>query len=375
LPGASSAKPWFCDRPGTFAHRTCVERWPEIVDRIAADNPGFAGALAALRTEIAGGVVAALSPSNAERARWADVDPFVGGPWTALPWYVGESFLYARVREAVGFARDGRDPFLPAKLREEAALGDAVDDDDLDRLLLRALWGNRADLSLREAMAHTSTGDDDLLVDDRAAVVARLQRAQRVGILLDNAAVELAADLALARALRRRGVHVTLFAKDAPFFVSDATVADVARLAARGHDTGGSVVVADPFFTGPAFYACASLARGLAPAAHAALVACDLVVSKGDCNYRRLVADRPWHSADGAAFDDVVDFPVPVVALRTLKAEVMVGAPPDRVAAAIARDPAWLVSGRFGVVQLAARPATAHASTTAAAAATAQNSR
>jgi Damage-control phosphatase ARMT1-like domain len=46
-----------------------------------------------------------------------------------------------------------------------------------------------------------------------------------------------------------------------------------------------------------------------------------MVFVKGDANYRRLLGDRTW--ALDTPFSDVVSyFPVPVCALRTLKAEV-----------------------------------------------------
>jgi uncharacterized protein with ATP-grasp and redox domains len=358
-----SRAPWHCDVVGSFAHRTCTVRWPQIVRGTVADVPDAAAALQALADEIEHGRVRSLSPTTKEHARWHAVDAFVGGPWTALPWYVGEAFLYARIREAVSYGDTGRDPFLPAKLREERDLARpndddvAVDDVDdagnedalLERAVWRSLWGNRGDLSLPEARAHKGADDADLVVDDRAGALALLRGARRVGIVLDNAGPELAADLHLARVLARRGVTVTLFPKDAPFFVSDANRADIDRLVAAGHGHGGAAVVVHPFFTGPAFLRTDELPADL----RAFFSGVDVVVAKGDCNYRRLVGDAPWTTDDRTDFDDVVDLPAAVVALRTLKAEVLVGASPQAAQAAAARDPTWLVSGRFGVVQVA----------------------
>jgi damage-control phosphatase, subfamily III len=47
----------------------------------------------------------------------------------------------------------------------------------------------------------------------------------------------------------------------------------------------------------------------------------------------------------------VADFPAPLVALRTLKAEVVVGLPPGVAERERAADPLWLVNGRRGVIQ------------------------
>jgi uncharacterized protein with ATP-grasp and redox domains len=342
--------PWSCSVVGTFAWRTCTERWPKIVAAVADDVPGHRAALVALRDEIAHGVV---SNHVDEGGRWRAVDEFVGQRWTALPWYLGESFLYARVRAAVGYGDSHADPFLATKQREErtlpALIQAGIDDGDLDGALWRSLWGNRADLSLPSAMQHKGDDADDLVADERAAARALVDEAGVVGVVLDNAGLELARDLALARLLRRRGKRVILFAKDAPFFVSDALPADIARTRALcGIDDGSDVVVAE-FFTGPGFLRTPSLPRSLVDA----FAGCDVVVAKGDCNYRRLVGDG---APSDEAFADVVDFPAPLIALRTLKAEVLVGGDPARVAAARARDVDWLVSGRFGLVQVASSP-------------------
>ena len=77
----------------------------------------------------------------------------------------------------------------------------------------------------------------------------------------------------------------------------------------------------------------------------------DLVIIKGDCNYRRLLNDCLFDLS--TPFEDVsAYFPAPILALRTLKAELGCGIPPERRAMA-ERDHRgdWMVSGRYGVVQ------------------------
>jgi uncharacterized protein with ATP-grasp and redox domains len=360
--------PWTCADVGSFAWRTCTTRWPKIVRALADDVPRLRAALHALADEIAHGAVT-LPAAARESGRFDVVDAFVGGPWTALPWYLGESFLYARIRAITGATPD---PFFAIKRREEddalasgiaGVVADTVDATGplaqrVGVALLRCLWGNRADLSLPSANGHTDVGDHLLVVDDRAVAVDAVVDAAVVGVVLDNAGAELMHDLALAALLRRQGKRVVLFAKDVPFFVSDATPADVARTVGLLGVAGGlddvvdiaaiADIVADPFFTGPAFLRTALMP----PALVAALAACDVVVVKGDCNYRRLVGDTPPHAGP---FADVVDFPAPAVCLRTLKAEVAVGVDDDRAAAARAVDVDWLTSGRFGLVQWAPR--------------------
>lgn len=348
--------PWHCDVVGSFAWRTCTERWPRIVDALSVEAPAHRVALTRLRDEIADGVVPgrATNVGDDDERRFGVVDAWRGRPWTALPWYVGESWLYARIRSAVGYQHHRRDPFRPAKAREEAGLFDGDNPHDPDPIasaLWRSLWGNRADLSLPTARDHERAADSDLLHDDRSVALGWLRNARRVAILLDNAGTEVFADLQLARALHDAGAAVTLYAKDRPFFVSDAMPADIAIARRHLQRPDQAAVVAEPFLTGPGLLTTAGLPRAF----REALGAVDVIIAKGDCNYRRLVGDAPWASSDRRSFTDAVVLPAPVIALRTLKAEVLVGVDAAVCARARAQCPDWLVSGRYGVVQCAGR--------------------
>ena len=80
------------------------------------------------------------------------------------------------------------------------------------------------------------------------------------------------------------------------------------------------------------------------------LAGADLVVVKGDANYRRLLGDAHWPPT--ASFARATrHFPARLAALRTLKAEIIVGLEPGEAERLRAEDPSWLVNGRRGVVQ------------------------
>jgi hypothetical protein len=89
----------------------------------------------------------------------------------------------------------------------------------------------------------------------------------------------------------------------------------------------------------------------MSPPLRADLAGADLVILKGDVNYRRLVDDRHWpHSA---LLEDVAgDFPRPFLVLRTLKGEIMVGLSPGQAEKLAAEDSAWLINGKRGIIQL-----------------------
>jgi hypothetical protein len=82
----------------------------------------------------------------------------------------------------------------------------------------------------------------------------------------------------------------------------------------------------------------------------------DLVISKGDANYRRLLGDLDWPYT--MPFADILSyFPAPVVALRTVKAELACGLQPGQAERVAVQDPDWMIDGRWGVVQFS-RPVT-----------------
>eukprot|EP00920_Eleutheroschizon_duboscqi_P042817 GHVT01102035.1.p2 GENE.GHVT01102035.1~~GHVT01102035.1.p2 ORF type:complete len:109 (+),score=16.37 GHVT01102035.1:450-776(+) len=75
-----------------------------------------------------------------------------------------------------------------------------------------------------------------------------------------------------------------------------------------------------------------------------------LTIVKGDCNYRRLIGNRWWKNDDD--FQLITSyFPTPVVALRTLKADVGCGMSATATANAARDDPKWMTNGRWGVIQ------------------------
>jgi len=170
-------------------------------------------------------------------------------------------------------------------------------------------------------------------------------------------------DLALIDGLLAAGLarEIHLHLKPQPFFVSDAMPKDVlagldalpaggpaaAALAGRLRDhlgAGRIQLKTHWHFTTSLFYF--QLPADLT----ADLGRMDLVIVKGDANYRRLLGDAHWPPttpfAQAAAY-----FPAPLVALRTLKGEIIVGLQKGEAERLTAIDPTWLVNGQRGVIQ------------------------
>jgi hypothetical protein len=320
---------------GSFAESVLLERHPKIIRQVLDAHP---------------------YPPHVRRALEA-----LEWPGTGAPFFAAEVDFYQRLLEAVGYFSDGPwhcvDPFGPQKAAELAKIP-PFKSTGRAGLLHAALLGNRADLGFRLL---TDTGDDavDLLADDSAAVWAHLDTDPPgadapICILHDNAGTELLADLLLADELLQSGTatRVELHLKPQPTFVSDATLPDLLHTVAhlRGSDTGARIwqaladgrlePLAHPFFCQPLTY------EQMPDDLRERLSKAKLTIAKGDLNYRRLVGDEEWPVTDAFA-DRVAYFPSPVLALRTLKSDVIVGL------SAVPQEPGWRTSGRYAVIQFA----------------------
>jgi hypothetical protein len=339
-----------------------------------------------LDAELRRGTLRGLREAAADRAAWDEaVLPHLGHSWLDLPWYFAETYFYRRLLEATGYFGDGplggRDPFAadkasewapaeaPARCAQMLAAAPSDRGNRLRALILAALWGNRADLSYNVAQqlgSYAGDAREDLLADHSPAVAELLlaHRCPRVTLIADNAGTELLMDLALVdHLLTACGVdQLVMHVKNHPFFVSDTLVHDVddalgalagsgdpacaalAERVAAWRRAGKLVTAAHPFYTSSLFY------PALPEDLRAELGRSNLVILKGDANYRRLCSDAPWPPE--TPFEEVVrGFPAPLVAVRTCKAETIVGLPPGVAEHLAAVDPSWMVNGRRGVIQ------------------------
>lgn len=377
---------------GSFARNTIQVRVPAIVRETSALNEFPADvrtALEELAREIESGPVQPLEEHTPDRAFWQAAwngAARAGHAWLDTPWYLAESYAYRRILAATRYfqpgAWQGFDPFRVKKQTElEPDVAPRLVDDTLhdlpadprerfEVLLYASLWGNRVDLSYEvSAQVGKATRLEDerinLLVDDAWRVwdFVSAQPRPRWIIITDNAGTELLMDLAFADFLLTSGLaaRVELHLKSQPFFVSDAMPVDVeAGVAAlerggdaaralserlRAHISNGLLrLTTHWFYTTCLFY------FQLPGDLRADLSAADFVIVKGDANYRRLLGDAHWPAT--ASFERATAyFPSPFVALRTLKAELIVGLREGQAEQLQAQDPQWLVNGRRGVAQ------------------------
>ncbi|MHB0859114.1 MAG: damage-control phosphatase ARMT1 family protein [Anaerolineae bacterium] len=386
--------PLMVSEPGSFAEHTIVQRKPAIIADVIASNDypaDIVHALYALAHEIAVLPVAPLTEVAPDVDFWlGSWRPWQGHTWMELPWFFAETYFYRRLLECVRYFQPGpwwqKDPFARQK---QSALAQGLETfgafcsalaagPSLERAALfsawvqRSLWGNRADLSnlASAAKAHRDilgTPAEWLLIDDTEPLWSRIAGGQvrRLDLVADNSGLELLSDLGWLDWLLAEGLvqRVHLHLKPQPFFVSDvmrrnldATVdalatSDQPALAAlgvrlRAAQQDGRLLAHDhPFWAQCLFY------TQFPSDLRAELAASDLMVLKGDVNYRRLLEDRHWPPTTNLA--DITGYmPAPFVALRTLKGELIVGLAPGMAEALDRTDPDWLIDGERGLIHL-----------------------
>ncbi len=395
-PGLPLPDPIRSDVPGTWAYSTTRVRMPDIARRTLAENdftPETAARMNTLIASIPSTPIRLLRQGAPDADLWASaIKPYLGQDWKEPPWFFVETYFYRRLLEATGYFEagvgEGLDPFAYQKRqgllmtrpaisaiseRLEAWVAQGWQEQNLAGLVAINLWGNRADLSLWPAdsgeqplQADWEGAEAQTLVDDTVLVTRHLNdhKKARVDFIVDNAGLELVTDLALADYLLATGAaeRISFHLKMHPTFVSDAMIVDVQDtvrfLAAE--ENGATVAfgerllsyLADSrlclhdhhFWTSPfPFWQMPDdLRQDLSQS--------QLIISKGDANYRRLLGDRLWPYT--SSFQAIMAYtPAPLLALRALKAELAAGLSAEQIDRLDVEDPEWLVNGRWGVIQ------------------------
>lgn len=250
-------------------------------------------------------------------------------------------------------------------------------------MLKLSLWANRCDLSItkevpnEEIIKLIEEYDKNLIVDQSEDVWRLLTVDAKPGIVdivLDNAGFELFADLMLGEYLINAGLatKVRYHAKAIPWFISDVTAKDfcwmmrilqrheIPEMRAFGRKLHWlkcnrklELFEANPFWTTPYGF---RRMREYTPSLYVHLSFGELVIFKGDLNYRKLIDDFNWEST--TPFDKCLGgfMPTSVCALRAIKCDCYCGMPICAVEWLTEDDPNWMCTGEKGVIQLAIKP-------------------
>ena len=377
--------------PGSFARATILERKPQIIRQVLADNIyplGIVAALKDFRAEIASRTIQPLAESAPDVADWnRELAQYAGKTWLEIPWYFAETYFYRRLLNVVRYFQPGEwqgvDPFQKQKqiqmesdVQRLASTWDQLPvlepETRFEALLHSSLWGNRADLSnfavrvkARGGLA-TATERHLILINHTEQVRNLLAGGlPRVDFICDNVGSDLLFDLALADFLLSQGwaQAIQLNLKNQPFFVSDAMLEDALHtvnllktasslgLQDLGVRLDEDLTAERLLFATDPFWTTSRMFRQMPVHLRQELAPAGLVLVKGDVNYRRLLDDRRWPHT--TRMEDVCTyFPAPFVALRTLKGEIMVGLKVGQTESLQAEDPDWMINGKRGVIQL-----------------------
>jgi len=386
---------------GSFAHDTVVRRLPTIVLRTMAENEFPASVTTSLQTlieEIPAAPIRPLKdPEAPDREGWETyIKPYLSMNWLEIPWFFAEFYLYRRILEATGYFRTGdtgylRDPYHLQKKKGLESAKDAMQSfcarnnrwvdqknqspEAITHMIHLALWGNQADLSLwpvgEQGQDYSPEKDQNrerIVINHLKELVEHLhsleQGEARIDLMIDNAGFELVADLCLIDYLLGTDLAhaVVLHPKSYPIFVSDALIKDVDQTIGYMESQTSSACGAvgkrlraslrngrltyheDTFWTSP-------LALWEMPLElKTYMEQSDLVISKGDAHYRRLLGDRHW--AFTIPFTKVMSyFSAPLLALRACKSEVICDLTPGQAEALSKVDAKWMTNGQWAVIQ------------------------
>jgi damage-control phosphatase, subfamily III len=370
-------------------------RLPGNIRNVVAAHPGYSrlirGALEELADTIAGnGAIPSLRLPAWDYDGWSGVyEKRRGQRWHDTDWFFGETYGFRLILEATRYFETLVDPFGPMKQKElesgspflpirrylDSLQGIPLEETGtpvkavlLEEALHLSMWGNRADISFTAggAIDHSQGDSRNLIVDHTAGAVDILSRGGNpVHIVMDNSGAELAGDLVLARAIRDNlGLPVVLHPKLYPTYVSDTTVQDIHNFIAAGgnhpdrevrrfvSDTeneihNGTIRLApDDYWCGVTFLA--DMPRRL----HTFLADASMVIIKGDFNYRRVFRDTIW--PDGTEPAAALGFSpsYPVLLLRTMKSDCLVGVKGETNRHLDETEPGWRTAGKRGVIQL-----------------------
>lgn len=229
--------------------------------------------------------------------------------------------------------------------------------EDFRAILNYSLTANTGDLSQLEINRPDSVR---ILHDDTDKCFNFIisKKHKRFDIICDNSGAELFSDIYLAvfMIIHDYVNKVVLHVKSYPYFVSDATIDDFGKLVnTLTKDNSNSQLLellskkkievkTHKFWTEAKYFD--ELPKDLGINKNTT----DLLIVKGDLNYRRLVGDKNWKSTDSFEKRCLIK-DIPVIAPRVLKSDVLVGVEPIFVSMAKAQDKKYKTDGKWGVIQ------------------------
>lgn len=362
----------------SFAPYTIEKRFPKIISDLLKqiENKKFEKELEDLKTI---STVDYIFGQHKEYKIWNKyIARYVDKSILDVPFIFAEFYFYWKIIEKTKYFENKIDPFKIQKQESSykavnsiATLIDFINDKSIsiqnkwEKIFINLLWSNReGDLSqISMQSANKSNEIENILINDISETFTFIKNnCYQIDFILDNSGYELSATLVLVYFLLENDLvkDINLHAKKYPFFVSDTTKEDINFILDifKKHDNKNTQYVAkkleiffgnnikifdDSFWCEPLYFSDERIKNSLYRS--------HLVIIQGDLNYRRLIGDRLW------AYDMDIKmltkyFPTNVLIVRTLKSEVLVNIPLDKIKEISQKNKKWLVDGSYGIIQL-----------------------
>lgn len=293
--------------------------------------------------------------------------------WTNAPFILIESYFYLKLLELTG--KDGikEDYFSFIKNDfTDVSLGNMLKTyieykkleehtpENFRSLLKLDLLGNKADLS-QSSDTYSQTSGSSILIDHSDAVYRRVEGSLQVDVILDNAGEELFADLLLSHYLlsKTKVKKVVLHFKTIPYFVSDALLTDFEKLIKwlkQQEELRDFALEIEQLtqnnqliLKNHEYWSSSNDYKSIPTALKQSLSQSDLLIFKGDLNYRKLVGDYDYDCTTQT--NTLVDYlPTDCLMLRVLKSEVIVGLKPSKIPSK--SDQSWKYNGAYSLIEM-----------------------
>ena len=346
---------------GSFAGFTLETRFPKILNDIVR-NPKLLEQskveLISLRDRLDDLRIELLDLPKNESIYWSSFfENHTGKTYREVPFFFLEMYFYRLIIQIISKNQDFIDPFEIIKredLEKNSSFFNKIVSEysnlNLNQCLHLSLEGNQADLS---QVKDNKGAELVYLINDEAKLINNLPQ-NGLHIIGDNSGVELFTDLILIKKLAETCEDVTLHLKHLPLLVSDATTDDFEILLDFLDFTGQSdfvsairslldskklKVLSHPFWNAPTFYD--QLPFIESPT--------NLLLSKGDANYRRFFHDKAF--SPHLTFDlSSIEFKQ-VFALRTLKSDIQTSLSQKLIEDLNEKDPTWMHNSKYAVIQ------------------------
>jgi uncharacterized protein with ATP-grasp and redox domains len=361
----------------SFAQFTVIKRFPHIIDSMLLNNNfdtlttrklmDVLVCIPHVRLKLLKPVSLVSLKINTEICRHSYT-------WDNAPFLFVENYFYHLLKEITHFDQNKIDYFsykknqdviskkkmLTAAIKAIDQLVEKPFEESLKSVLYLNLLGNMADLSHVNGFNGPRSDRTNLLIDHSEKTGDIFRNAKRIDIVLDNSGEELFFDLLLVYWIfhKTNTKVVFLHFKSIPYFVSDALTSDFeflidtllsdknscrfANAIIEYTKSGGLIAAHDNFWcTGDNF--CNMPAR-----LKMDINKSDLIIFKGDLNYRKLVEDRHWdYTANTRELIKYVK--TNCLIIRILKSEIMTGL--DKINVPSYEDKEWMYNSKYGVIE------------------------